>query len=222
VKDREHENKDLHDRLDSMQSMFTQFMQTFQAAQTPSPKLQSVSSQIVTEEGASTFPPPTATVTRPKSPSPEMGTSSSQGVGTLGQEVPMELDAPSLIIPLTCGLTATPTTSGQVSFAGSPYEPASCPPPGAGGFFLTRAGPAGSLRDQSTGHIPVPLAPLGIPAGTICGPAGIATSPAGRGTIQQGLGACTTIEQAIPSPGQAFLGGPAGAHGRPSLATLEL
>jgi hypothetical protein len=45
-------------RLDYMQSMFTQFMQTFQAAQIPSPKLQSVSSQIVTEEGASTFPPP--------------------------------------------------------------------------------------------------------------------------------------------------------------------
>jgi hypothetical protein len=219
AKPREHENKILHDRLDSMQSMFTQFMQTFQAAQTPSPNLQSVSSQIVTEEGTSTFPPPTATVTRPKSPSPEMGTSNSKGVGTLGQEVPMELDAPSLIIPLTCGLTATPTASGQVSFAGSPYEPASCPPPGAGGFsehdfgLLTRAGPAGSLRDQSTGHVPVPLAPLGIPAGTIYGPARIATSPAGpptfvapfagispRGTIQQGLGACTTIAQAIPSP----------------------
>jgi hypothetical protein len=103
AKPREHENKILHDRLDSMQSMFTQFMQTFQAAQTPSPNLQSVSSQVVTEEGTSTFPPPTATVTRPMSPSPEMGTSSSQGVGTLGQEVPMELDAPSLIIPLTCG-----------------------------------------------------------------------------------------------------------------------
>jgi hypothetical protein len=40
VKDREHD-KDLHDRLDSMQSMFTQFVQTFQAAHTPSPRLQS-------------------------------------------------------------------------------------------------------------------------------------------------------------------------------------
>ncbi len=68
-------------RFDSMQSTLQQLVQAFQAAQAPSPKLQSsVSSQIVTEEGTSTFPPPTAKVTRPMSPRPEMGTSSSWGV----------------------------------------------------------------------------------------------------------------------------------------------
>jgi hypothetical protein len=74
-------------------------------------------------------PPPSATMTRPEeSPSPVMCSSSQ----FMDSHIPMELDSSSLLIPLMCGLMATPT-SGQVSLAGSLSEPVCCPPLGADG-----------------------------------------------------------------------------------------
>ncbi len=96
--------------------------------------------------------------------------------------------------------------------------------------LVTKAGPAGSLQDQvSTGHVPAPLAPLGLPAVTIYRPAGTPMGPmflapfAGispRGTTHQGFVVYTTMEQALHLLGPAFsLGRLAGTQGKTSLAS---